>query len=262
VTDAPDAPDAPDGAHPAAPAEAPAPSNNARFLALAQRAWMALLHAALVLPFVTTRACQNGEVSSYTGFAYYFGADRLPFGLALIGIVALFVLVPWTGARTLNAIAALGLRAWVAGMGALLAVVGPFLAFLFDSPEPKVGWYVHGAGWLATALGYTVVTAALLTQAPPALDTRRTAERWGVLALSVAPVVAVLLKMLVAPEKLVGALLVGVGIGYTLTLPLALAGGALVRAIRRDEPVLLARVVWWWATCVTLLGHLLAGLAD
>ena len=66
----------------------------------------------------------------------------------------------------------------------------------------------------------------------------------------------------VDPEELVGSLLAGVGIGYTLTLPLALAGGALVRAIRRDEPVLLARVVWWWATCVTLLGHLLAGLAD
>lgn len=225
------------------------------WLRLLQRAWMLVLQCALVLPFVVTKDCTTGVTSTYTGLEVYLGDGRAGLMVVLLAIVAVLVAAPWSGGRTSRDGAALGLRAWVAGLGAALAVAAPGLAFLFDSNEPLVGWWLHGGGWVATFLAYLGLAAAALG---PRTDAR-VPERFAVIALLCAPPLAVALKSVLDPGP-PGEILAGGLVGYALATPLALAGLALVRALGQGLPVRDLRALWWVATMATLLGHLSAGL--
>ncbi len=245
------------------PAEA-APANDPR-LARAQRAWLVALQVALVLPFAVTKSCGNGDVEAFTGLGYYVSAERWAFLVALVLVVGPLLAVPWTGGRTDRAVTGLGLRAWLATLGALLAIFGPFLAFLFDDPQPRVGWWVHGVGWSLTALGYLGLTGALLVRGVPGEPTGAVSgggpEWGGVVALLVAPLVAVALKMALEPDVVLANVLAAGAAGVAVVVPLVLAGAALVRGLRTGEAMGPTRPLWWGATGVTLLVHLAAGLA-
>ncbi|MFN7142811.1 MAG: hypothetical protein ACK4YP_03480 [Myxococcota bacterium] len=225
-------------------------------LPLLQRAWLALLHVFLVLPFVTVKACEDGVERTYTGLTYYADADRIGLLVVLLLVMGVLVAAPWRGGGSARETAAVGLRAWVATVGAFLAVLGPHLAFLFDTPTPRVGWWIHGGGWALTALGYLGLTAALLARGlrPDARFPVR--ERWGVVALAAAPFGAVLLKAIFAPGATIGAHAAAFSAGLALCLPLLLAGMALVRAVRWGDPCPRLRAAWWAATLLTLATHL------
>lgn len=227
-------------------------------LPLLQRAWLALLHAFLALPFVTVKACEDGEVRTYSGVEYYVSADRFALLALLLLVIGVLAVAPWRGERSAREAAAVGLRAWVATLGAVLAAFGPHLAFLFDTPEPLVGWWIHGVGWALTALGYTGLAAALLARGERPLETFPVRERWGVVALVVAPFATVPLKAVAAPEATVEEYVAAVVVGLALCAPLAIAGVALVRAVRWGGRLPALRTAWWAATLLTLATHLAA----
>lgn len=227
-------------------------------LPLLQRAWLALLHVFLVLPFVTVKACEDGEVRTYTGLEYYFAADRLVLLVLLLLVIGVLAVAPWRGERSARETAAVGLRAWVATLGALLAGFGPHLAFLFDAPEPRVGWWIHGVGWALTALGYTGLAAALLARGETPIETFPVRERWGVVALVVAPFATVPLKAIFSPDSTVQEYVAAVLVGIAVCVPLALAGVALVRAVRWGGAPTALRAAWWAATILTLAAQLTA----
>lgn len=222
---------------------------------LAQRVWLVLLQTALVLPFATVQSCGGGETRTYLGLELYFDPERLPLVFALVGVLVALIARPWTGARGPAEVVGGGLRAWVAVLGAFVAIFGPMVMFLFDTVEPRIGWFAHAAGWGLTALAYLGVALYLLAVGwAPADPGHPVPEQrtWTAIGLLVAAVpIAVVAKNLHDPDALPQALAV-LAAGLTAVAPLVITGLGLIAARRQRVATPVASALWWLGVALTL----------
>lgn len=217
----------------------------------AQRGWLFGIQLALLLPFATTNSCGGAQPRSWSGVGFYGEPDHVLFAGAL-GVLTLVLLVwPWSGDRGPAGVAGLGVRAWLATLGAVVAVFGPFLARLFENPMPDVGWVLHGGAWAATALGATGLTAVLAGRVPRQQGGGPAGT--AVLALLAAPLLVLVLQVLVRDAPVRDAV-AALPMGLALVAPLALGGLALARGGGHAP-------AWWGAVAITLLVVLVAGFA-
>ncbi len=222
------------------------------------------MQLALFLPLATLRGCGQARPRTITGFGFYGSSNALGFTIALVAVIALLVAFPWKGGRTPRDAAALGLRAFVAGVGALVALGGPLFQ-LIESVTPRVGWFLHGGSWLALYLGYLGLAAHVARGLPKPPHDPPVAEGWGVAALVLSPLCSIPFGAFVEwrrgdPVPAVG--LVGLFVlAYAFVGPLGLAGLGLVRARQANDPPPVLRALWWLATGLVLALQLAAALA-
>lgn len=209
--------------------------------AAAQRAWLAAAQLALALPFVTVRSCSDDSTRTFTGVGYYLEPEHLSLAVCLLGVLVVLLAFPWRGDRGPGGVAGLALRAWLALFGFVTASVGPVLAFLFDTVQPRVGWFLHAGSWALTVAGYLGLAVALLRRLPRGAEERvRSAPTLVALALGLGLAALPLVR---APEDpLEGLLLIAVAVA--MAAPLAVAALALGRGpAPRVRALLLVAVV-------------------
>jgi len=230
-----------------------------------QRAAIALLQLALVLPLVTLRDCGRSPATARTvsGLAFYTQGDGWMLGLVFGLCVGVLVALPWRGGRDARDATTLGLRAWVAAFAAIVAIFAPLMQ-MFSSTTPRVGWYLHGGGWTALYALYLSLSAHVCRRLPRHPQDPPVAEGWGVVAMLLVTPVAValgtLLRLRTGRSVTVLECVAAVIVGYAFALPLALAGYGLVRARQTGAASRSLRALWWAATAVVLFGAVAATL--
>lgn len=200
-----------------------------RHAARIQRAWLLGTQAALMLPFLTVRSCADGSTSTVTGLGYYADPEHGVLLACLLGVLVPLLAWPWRGAPGPLEAAGLALRAWLTGLGAAVAAVGPMLAYLFQVEAVRVGWVLHAGGWTAAALAYLAGALVLLRRAPG--PSRRAALPLTLLGLGGLVAGVPLFAAVIAPAGVVDVdePLAVLAFAVGLAAPLAVAALALAR---------------------------------
>ncbi len=228
-------------------------------LPLAQRVWLLLTQAALVLPFVTARDCANGAVTDYTGVGLYTHDDNIVSLVPLAIVTIVLIAFPYRATPIPRALAPLGLRAFVVGFGLLLAVAVPGILLLFEKVTHHVGWYLHVGGWGALYAALILGAGTVLARGGGGRPSVR--EQVAIGALLVAPPLNILGKSF-HDEVTADLVLWVLAVGYTMVVPLVLMGLGLARERADGVPDLYTRVLWWGLVALTLLVHLTGAVAD
>lgn len=215
-----------------------------------QRGLLIAGQLALLLPFLIVRDCSTEDETLVTGLQLYGQSPSLT-GLAVAQLLAALLLLAlaWRGGRDpAHTAAGLGLRGALAATAAVVALLAPVFAYLFDTLLPRVGWVLHAGSWLLLAL------ACLFGAARAGWRLRghamAGAERVGIGLVLAAPLLVFV--VLVLRDKS-DAALAGLA-GLLAGLPLALSAwgvGALVAAGAADR--LRWRVVLWLVIALWLV---------
>jgi hypothetical protein len=234
-------------------------------LPIGQRAWLVAGQLPILLPYVVVRECGETTTADLTGLEFFFSQGGLPIALFLaLGTLVLFVF-PWRGERDATTGPGAGLRAFLAGFITLIVSAGPFIAYMFDHVEVRVGWWAHTLAWATTTLLYTLLAfVAIVAGFAPVGDApkpRSLPESVAIITVAtITPLAVVINPLFNEPE--VAEMPYYLLAGYMVNLPLALTGIALARARRSGAAVLGYRVLWWAAVVASVLVHTTAAFAD